>query len=336
MKQALTFAFLAGLSFQLSAEIVFSNDFEDSDTTPEIGTWTFANDPTLEAIPTSSDAADETLGENVGLIDQGGVLDLTLGLTSAVSLSEGDVVQVDFDFSARRTAGNSRTIFLDALDSNGDIVVRLVLGDTNALGNGGNDRQRPGYDPSSEGAVNTENSIFPNPNSPGSFWWGSDFDIESFDVLRDAHVSLSISASTFDITTTNQGGVEYSATELPNRDDGTFANITSFQLTSAGENYGFFIDNLIVEGVETFVTVPGPIQIIQQEFEAESRNFRVTFSSIPGVVYQPSVSEDLLSWTLLNTIVADSTETEFVELNIPESATRRFYQFSVATDIEAE
>ncbi|YCM46724.1 PEP-CTERM sorting domain-containing protein [Verrucomicrobiaceae bacterium 227] len=234
----------------LSAGVVFSNNFEDGNLDPEIGTWTFAADSASTSVVPTAVAGDATLGNEVGLIDQDtGILGLELGLTSTVPITTGYSVKIDFDFAARRTVGNSKTIFVDALDSNGDIVVRLVMGDSNAFGNGGNDRQRPGYDPTSTGAANTANSLFPAPSTPTSFWWGSDGSPATFDVIRDAHLSLTISASSFDFSSTRAAGANYSATGLDNRDGGTYADIASLEFSSVGTNYGFYIDNLVVEGV---------------------------------------------------------------------------------------
>ena len=68
-------------------------------------------------------------------------------------------------------------------------------------------------------------------------------------MIRDAHLSLTISASSFDFSSTRAAGANYSATGLDNRDGGTYADIASVEFSSVGTNYGFYIDNLVVEGV---------------------------------------------------------------------------------------
>lgn len=250
---------------QLPAVTVFSNNFEDGDLNPETGIWTFAPGTSTTSVVSTS-AADATLGSQVGLLDQvsttGPSLDLSLDLSSTVSLSAGDTVSLDFDYAARRTSGNTKTVFLDALDSSGAIVARIVLGDTNAFGNGGNDRQRLGYDPDSTGNDNTNNSTLPGPNTPGSFWWGSDANVATFDVNRDAHISVTYGETGFDISSTSQTGVVYSTTGLSNYDGGTFADIASFEFSSAGGNYGFWLDNVIVDGV----VIPEPSSVILLSF----------------------------------------------------------------------
>ena len=320
--------------FPLSAEIVFSNTFEDDDFEPEVGTWTFAADTAITSVVPTAVADDATLGNRVGLIDQTNTaaLGLELGLTNTVSLSGvDDRVLIDFDFSARRTSGNTKTIFVDALDSNGNIVVRLVLGDSNAFGNGGNDRQRPGYDPTSDGAANTANSLFPAPSIPGSFWWGSDGDVANFDVVRDAHISLSIGASSFNFSSIGAFGATYSTTGLANYDGGTFADIASIEFSSVGSNYGFFIDNLIVDG--TPASPFGELEITHHSFDPQSRDTVIRFGSTPGIDYQPSISEDLVNWEPLDVILADSSETEFVDAGIPAEVVKRFYRFSAVVPI---
>ena len=315
----------------LSAEIVFSNTFEDDDFEPEVGTWTFAADTAITSVIPTAVADDATLGNRVGLIDQTltAPLDLTLGLTSTVSLSGGASVLIDFDLAARRTSGNTKTIFVDALDSNGDIVVRLVLGDSNAFGNAGGDRQRPGYDPTSGDAANNANLFFPAPDTPGSFWWGSDATVATFDVFRDAHISLSISASSFDFSTNGAFGATYSTTGLANYDAGTFADIASIQFSSAGSNYGFYIDNLVVDG--TPASPSGELEITHHSFDSESRDTVIRFGSTAGIEYQPFISEDLVNWEPLDVILADSSETEFVDAEIPSEVVKRFYRFSLAS-----
>ncbi|MEN8862208.1 MAG: PEP-CTERM sorting domain-containing protein [Lentimonas sp.] len=234
----------------VSAETVFSNNFEDGDFDADIGSWSFAAGTATTSVINTL-ATDATLGDKVGLIDQGTTkLDATLDFTD-VSLTGGNTVTIDFDVAFRRTNGISKTIFVDALDSQGDIVVRFVLGDAGAFGNGGNDRQRPGHDPTSLGNASTENSTFGSP--PGSFWWGGDTSPTTFATTVDSHMSLSIGATSFDFATTKQSGASYSTTDVGNRDAGTYADIAEIKLSSQGTVYGFYLDNFVVTG-----TVPEP------------------------------------------------------------------------------
>ena len=234
-----------------NAQVVFSNDFEDDDLTAEIGTMTLFGDSVTPSIVPVAGGTDATLGSNVALLDLNiAGLDLRLNLTNTLSLTGGNTVSLDFDVAARRTNGPSRTIFVDALDSNGDIVVRLVLGDSDAFGNGGSDRQRPGFATSVDG-----NLTFGTP--PGSFWWGSDSTPNEFDVLRDSHISLTIGESSFDFSTTGANGATFSTTELSNYREGSSACITEIKMSSVGVTYGVYLDNLRVEGVAVNESVGG-------------------------------------------------------------------------------
>ena len=226
-----------------NAQVVFSNDFEDGDLTAEIGSMTLVAGSATPSVVTVTGGTDATLGNNVALLDfDTTALDLTLNFTDTLSLANGNTVSLDFDVAARRTNGNSRTIFVDAIDSAGNTVVRFVLGDANAFGNGGNDRQRPGFATSAGG-----NSVFGNP--PGSFWFGSDPTPVEFDATRDSHMSLTIGESSFDFSTTRQDGTIFSTTGVSNFGTGTSTDIAEVRITSNGATFGMYFDNLVAEGV---------------------------------------------------------------------------------------
>lgn len=248
MSTALVLVSCCATVLPLSAITVFSNHFEDGDLTPEVGTMTFGTG-SFETAVIDTAASDATLGDKIGLFDQEStptnIIDFTLNLVSTGSIIGGNTVTLDFDVAYRRTSGTTKVFFVDALDSSGDIVVRFILGDTGAFGNGSNDRQRPGYATLSGG-----NAVLPAPGTPGSFWWGADASETTFDINRDAHISLNISSSGFDISTTSQGGTVYSTTDLPTYDDtGSFTEIESIQFTSAGANAGIWLDNILVQAI---------------------------------------------------------------------------------------
>lgn len=231
------------ISTNTTSVVVFSNDFEDGDLTAEIGSMTLVAESATSSIVPVTGGTDALLGNNVALIDRNTTaLDLTLNLTDTLSLADGNTVSLDFDVAARRTDGNSRTILVDALDANGNTVVRFVLGDSNAFGNAGNDRQRPGYATSALG-----NLTFGTP--PGSFWWGSDSSPDGFDAARDGHISLTIGESSFAVSTTGQSGTSFSTTGVGSYSGGSSSCIAEIKLTSVGVNHGMYFDNLQVEGV---------------------------------------------------------------------------------------
>ncbi|MBK1831722.1 PEP-CTERM sorting domain-containing protein [Verrucomicrobiaceae bacterium R5-34] len=233
----------------LSAAIVFSNNYEDNNVAPEVGSVTVGNG-SITTVETDSGNQGTAMGTYVGLYDQNATspVNFTLNLTTTAAITGGNSVSLDFDIAARRTSGSTKTFFVDALDSNGDIVMQLVLGDAGAYGNGGSDRQRPGY-----GTLSGGNSLLPGPGTPGSFWWGADSTTASFNPNLTSHFSLSIDSDGFDLTTTSQGGTVYSTTGLPTYDStSSFTDIVAFEFTSAGNNAGIYLDNLVVE------TVPEP------------------------------------------------------------------------------
>ena len=234
--------------FSAIGVIVFSNDFEDGDMLAEVGSMTLVAESAIASVVPVTGEPDETLGNNILLIDQNMIdLDLTLNLTETLSLTDGNTVRIDFDYAARRTNGVSRTIFVEPMDSDGNIVTRFILGDNNAFGNGQSDRQRPGYSTLAGG-----NKTFGNPIR--DFWWGADFFFDDFDVGRDAHISLTIGASTFDLSSTSQTGVEFSTTELSNF-DGISTDISEIRVASFGAVHGGYFDNIQVAGVVAEVEV---------------------------------------------------------------------------------
>jgi len=285
--------------------VVFSNDFEDGDMLPEIGSATLVEESATASIVPVAVAPDETLGNNVLLLDQNTIeLDLTLNLTDTLSLIDGNTVTIDFDYAARRTNGVSRTIFVEAMDTNGNTVLRFLLGEAGSLGVGQNAaRQRPGFSVFNNDTGNSSNMPFGD--VPGAFWWGSDATPDTFDVGRDAHISLTIGESTFDFSSTSQGGVEFTTAEPVANFGGTSANIAEITITSFGAVYGGYFDNIQVAGVVAevidvvkgdadldgdvdFGDIPAFITVLQSgEFQPQSDadcSGAIDFSDIPAFI----------------------------------------------------
>ena len=228
--------------------VVYSNNFEDGDTLGDIGSENLGEGSALASVVPVAGGPDEMLGENVLLLDQDMIdLDLALNLEDTLSLTGGNTVTFDFDYAARREDDASATIFVESLNSDGNIVVRFILGDLNAFGNGQNDRQRPGFSTLVDGDM-------PFGTPPGAFWWGADTTPDDFDAGQLAHISLTIRASTFDFFTTSQAGVEFSATGLSNF-DGTSTDIAEIRVTSFGSAHGGYFDNTRIAGVVADGTV---------------------------------------------------------------------------------
>lgn len=285
--------------------VVFSNDFEDGNLDAEVGSMTLVTDSAVASVvPVADGGNDPILGNNVGLFDLGTIaFDLTLNLTDTLSLTGGNTVTIDFDVAARRTNGITRSIFVDALDSNGAIVTRFVLGESNIFGNGGFDRQRPGYATLADG-----NLLFVVGGPPGSFWWGADPTPVDFDPLRDAHITLTIGESTFDFSSEAAFAGPFSLGGLSNYSGGASANIAEIRLTSFESPdgtvvHGMYYDNIVVQGVVdnnnpmvilgdvdldgfvAFADIPAFIAVLQAgTFQAEAdcnEDGEVNFGDIP-------------------------------------------------------
>jgi len=190
------------------------------------------------------------------------------------------------------------------MDTNGNTVLRFLLGEAGSLGVGQNAaRQRPGFSVFNNDTGNSSNMPFGD--VPGAFWWGSDATPDTFDVGRDAHISLTIGESTFDFSSTSQGGVEFTTAEPVANFGGTSANIAEITITSFGAVYGGYFDNIQVAGVVaevidvvkgdvnmdgsvTFADIPPFIAALQTgEFQAEADvncSERVDFADIPPFI----------------------------------------------------
>lgn len=234
-----------------AATTVFSNDFEDGNLAAEIGTSTLSSNTALTASVVGTSAAASGLGDNVGLYDTNTIdqLDMTWTLSSTVSLRGGNTVSLSFNTAFRRISGAAKTIYIDALDSAGDIVARVVLGDSGTYATNTSARQRPGYATLSGGDL-----VLPagTGTTPGNYWWGSDATPADFDVAKDAQFTITYGATGFDISTTNQGAgtSTYStSSSLSTYDGSTFADIASFALTNKTlTGYGVYLDNIQVVG----------------------------------------------------------------------------------------
>lgn len=260
--------FLLVNPFRVSAEVVFSADFEDGQALAQTGEFLFRNEPVRRVDQTS--APDLALGDRVLLIDretdQEYGLSFTLELASAIALA-GDGAAFSFDYAVRRTNGASKTLLVTGWDTFGAPVFQIVLGDDNAFGNGQSDRQRPGYATSTGGAT-----VLPAPNTPGSYRWGSDTtDDGFFDISKDAHISITVRESGWDLRMVYQGGANYSTLNLPTFDGLAHTDLERITVTNAeGTNFGGYWDNVLVEG-EAIVALPSATQSIDIDTASQGR-----------------------------------------------------------------
>ncbi|MBX2851056.1 MAG: PEP-CTERM sorting domain-containing protein [Phycisphaeraceae bacterium] len=262
MKRYTLSALLAcGLTGAASATVVFSNNFEDGNFTPEVGSWTIANTATTTVL--TGGGGDATLGNNAGLIDGSGstppvagTMDVDIDFTD-LDLTGGKTATVSWDSYARRTNGTAKELTITGYDSSGNEVFAMVLGDANSFGNGGGDRQRPGF------ATSSGKSTLPGPGTPGSFWFGANAGATAnttIDTSKDASFDLTIGESGWDLATTSQGGTAYSTTGLATFDGASHADLAYIEITSFGNGFGMVFDNIQVEG--TLVPEPSSLALL--------------------------------------------------------------------------
>lgn len=238
---------LGTLSNLTAQNDLFKADFE-SGTEPLIGTVDYNTGTTTTAVlqvPVAS-APNSSLGSHVLLLESNGsgLLGARLDFDSIATLQSSPVT-IDFDLASRRTNGGSKTTILTGYTLGNQKIFSLVLGDTNAYGNGNSDRQRPGYESASAGKA-----ILPGTNSPGSFWWGADSDTATFDATKDAHFTITIDSSSWSVSTIKQDGTSFSSDSLPHYDGSTHTNLAYLTLeTETGNSFGLYWDNLTVNGL---------------------------------------------------------------------------------------
>lgn len=248
-RYALTALMACGLSGYAGAEVVFSNNFEDGNTDAEVGSWTIANTATAAVL--TGGGGDATLGNNAILIDGSGSTPPVVGNMDVdiefadLDLTGGKTATVSWDSYARRSNGTAKEITITGYDSSDNKVFAMVLGDAGSFGNGGGDRQRPGFATLAGGK-----STLPGPDTPGSFWWGFSGSNTTIDVLRDASFDLTIGESGWDLTTVRQidGLTTYSTTGLATFDGASHSDLAYIEMTSFGPGFGMVFDNIEVAG----------------------------------------------------------------------------------------
>ncbi|MDF7824761.1 glycosyl hydrolase [Pontiellaceae bacterium B12227] len=237
--------------------VVFQADFE-SGTTATTGTITYtAGYNVTNAVTGGPDA---TLGNRVLFADPstGGsaATDITLTPVNAVSLSAGQAAKVSLDFVIRRTNGATKSHYVTGYDSNNNIIFQFVLGELNEFGNGGADRQRPGYADSSGSHSFTAGQIASGTN-PGSYWFGNDGSTaDGLNAAKDAHFEITVSSGGWSLYTVKLDGTEAQTITLPTWDGGTYSELAYVKVTGESAAAGGFFDNFTIQSVAGPVIVP--------------------------------------------------------------------------------
>jgi len=241
-------ALLFALGHPAVADTLLSADFE-SGTAAGTGSivYNIGGTTTTASTVAVSSSPDPTLDNQALLFDRTdtGPLHAAFVLDQVADISGSNTLTLSFDIASRRTSGESKTIIVKGYDSNNQPVFGFVLGDTNAFGNAGSDRQRPGYE-----VAGPVRALLPGTSPPAAFWWGADTDTATFDVTKDAHFDLTIGNSSWTVSTTKQDGTTvFNSTAIPTYDGANHADIDYVLLTNAtGTSFGNWWDNITITG----------------------------------------------------------------------------------------
>ncbi|YCM46725.1 hypothetical protein V2O64_11905 [Verrucomicrobiaceae bacterium 227] len=242
---------------------------------------------------------------------------------------------LSFDFATSRTDGaHGKDNQVVGISANGDEVFHLWISAKSA----GADGLRIGYEGAETGGI-----VWDLPTTLGEDATG---DIGFFNGNTDAtgvvlpgSIRLTLRNEGFVInfaggSAGGEGGLTklYTSEVLAFKGAGTDLARIEFRGEGGANNNlrgGFWLDDLQVHGAIAPDSTGGP-RLIHHSFDPVSRETVIRFQSSVGVPYQPFMSEDLVNWQPLEVLVADSSETEFIDAGIPLEAPKRFYQFSIA------
>ena len=230
--------------------VVFEADFE-SGTSANTGTVAYNAGYNVQTAVTAG--PDATLGGYVLFADPstGGAAatDITLTPTSAIPLTGGQAAKVSLDFVIRRTNGSNKSHYVTGYDSGNNIVFRFVLGELNEFGNGGGDRQRPGY--ATSGGAHTFAGLIASGVTPGSYWFGNDGNhTDGLNPAKDAHFEITVSSGGWSVYTVKSDGTTTAQTAtLPTYDGGAFSELAYVKVTGESAAAGGFFDNLTIESI---------------------------------------------------------------------------------------
>ncbi|MDF7824784.1 prolyl oligopeptidase family serine peptidase [Pontiellaceae bacterium B12227] len=231
--------------------VLFEADFE-SGTTATTGTITYNAGYNVQTPVTGG--SDATLGGHVLLSDptsgSAAATDITLMPTNAVSLTGGQSAVVSLDVVWWRNNGTTKSHYLTGYDSDDNIIFQFVMADLGEFGNGGADRQRPGYADNSGSHAFTADQIASGVN-PGSYWFGADTNPgDGLNASKDAHFEITVSSWGWSLYTVKQDGTTTAqTTTLPTYSGGVHSDLAYVKLTGETAAAGAYFDNLKIESV---------------------------------------------------------------------------------------
>ncbi len=247
---------IAGGSFlfqgALAQTVLFEADFE-SGTTANTGTIVYDAGYNVQTPVTS--APDATLGSYVLLADptSGGAAatEITWTPTAAASLVGGQSAVVSLDVAWWRNNGSTKSHYLTGYDSDDNIIFRFVMADSGEFGNGGADRQRPGYVDSSGRHAFTADEMASGA-TPGSYWFGADTNPDDgLNPAKDAHFEITVSSWGWSLYAVKQDGTTTAQTATLATYNGTVhSELAYVRLTGESAAAGAWFDNLTIQSVE--------------------------------------------------------------------------------------
>ncbi len=290
------------------AAVTFKADFE-SGTAANVGTITYNAGYNVQVPVTSG--PDATLGSYALYADPptdgSAATEITLTPTAAATLSGGQSAVVSLDFLIRRTNGAIKSHYVTGYDSDDNIIFQFVLGENNEFGNGGGDRQRPGY-ADSTGAY-TFSGLIDSGVVPGSYWFGNDSSPAGLDGSKDAHFDITVTSSGWSVYNLKKDGSTFGqTTTLSTYDGGMFTELAYVKVTGESGSAGGYFDNLTIEGTA------GLAATLTIATNSESGAFTVN-GNFPEAVTGLEVSDfDISNGAITSSSITDSNDTFSIEV----------------------
>ncbi|VGO19379.1 prolyl oligopeptidase family serine peptidase [Pontiella sulfatireligans] len=230
--------------------VLFEADFE-SGTNANTGTITYNAGYNVQTAVTAG--PDATLGSQVLLADPtsdgAAATDITWTPMSAVSLAGGQSAVVSLDVVWWRNNG-AKSHYVTGYDSGDNMIFQFVMADLDEFGNGGADRQRPGY-ADQYGAYAFTSNLIAAGVSPGSYWFGADTNpTDGLLSTKDAHFEITVSSWGWSLYTVKQDGTTTAqTTTLPTYGGGIHSELAYIKLTGESSASGAYFDNLTIQSV---------------------------------------------------------------------------------------
>ncbi|MFK7849442.1 MAG: PEP-CTERM sorting domain-containing protein [Akkermansiaceae bacterium] len=175
--------------------------------------------------------------------------EITLTPSNPVSLTDVNYALFSFNFALRRSNGNNKSHFVTGYDSSDNPIFQLVLGELNEFGNGGNDRQRPGYATSGGGSANFVPADIASGVNPGNFYFPGDGNHLDGKNFTNAEFNLEIRSDGWKVSSDSSFKDPFTTNLLPTFDGSTFNDLAYVKITGKTSAAGGYLDNLSIRSV---------------------------------------------------------------------------------------